>query len=387
MTGGTLSVSGTLLVENLTVAAGASTQVQSGGLVTVRRDYTNSGYLAVWGGLVVERTFTNLATGDVDVYGNMQVDANLDNTGGNFEVHTTGDLTVNGSINNSGGTFTNSGHVYVDANLRNNPGGVLNGSGAWDVNINTINTAGGIITGGLDFCDYDVFNQCLLDNACVSLACSLSCQSTANPLVGGGGGVIDSASLMVCGIAIDAVLSGTNPILLSGSMVGEEARLVWRSNYEQNTLAYTVLRSVDGVSYEQIEQQPAISNTSSPVEYTYRDRGKTGALYYRVTRMDLDGNTVQSNVVTLTNQGALGLALYPNPADGRFQLALSGLPEGIVQIQIFNTMGLRVQQYTLRAAPMQRSLAMPVAIQLAPGTYYVRALSMAGAVQQKLIIQ
>ncbi|MFO0484593.1 MAG: hypothetical protein ACK51A_02905 [Sphingobacteriia bacterium] len=202
MTGGTLSVSGTLLVENLTVAAGASTQVQSGGLVTVRRDYTNSGYLAVWGGLVVERTFTNLATGDVDVYGNMQVDANLDNTGGNFEVHTTGDLTVNGSINNSGGTFTNSGHVYVDANLRNNPGGVLNGSGAWDVNINTINTAGGIITGGLDFCDYDVFNQCLLDNACVSLACSLSCQSTANPLVGGGGGVIDSASLMVCGIAI-----------------------------------------------------------------------------------------------------------------------------------------------------------------------------------------
>lgn len=426
MNGSTLTVNGTLDVDDLTLSAGTTTTVGAAGTLwtdkflanngsmtvngtlnvgtafdtgagsttttngtsTIGGAVTNNGMYNAYGTTTIGGNFNNTSTGQLHVYGDMSVAGGFANSPSLIHIYATGNLTIDGNVDNNGGILINDGYIYVGGNLRNNPGGTLTGSGGtWDVDINAINTAGGFIEGDLDFCDYDMFNACLVSNSCVTMACTLDCADAANPL-NSASGTIDSTDVKSCGISLLYVLSADNPILLQGTLGAAGAELIWRTNYEANADVYKVLRSTNGVSYEQVAAVSAIGNMSQPVEYRLTDTGLPlgSTVYYRVIRSLLDGNQEHSNVVTMAPDMTPSILLYPNPARGQVQVSLTGLAPGAVSLKVYNIMGGEVMNLGIEVPEGQSSISVPLSFNLASGHYYVRATATNGFAVDKLIV-
>jgi len=103
--------------------------------------------------------------------------------------------------------------------------------------------------------------------------------------------------------------------------------LSWATSSESNNAWFTVERSKDGVTYEEVVKQAtkAPGGTSNvELDYTAVDpKPYSGLSYYRLKQTDKDGKETYSLIRTVSFDAAGRLSIYPNPTMG--QVFISGL--------------------------------------------------------------
>jgi uncharacterized repeat protein (TIGR01451 family) len=153
-----------------------------------------------------------------------------------------------------------------------------------------------------------------------------------------------------------------------------DAQLSWTTASETNSAYFTVERSFDGSTFTKVGQVAAQGTSVSASTYAFADKAvaslATGAVYYRLRQVDLDGTAAYSPVRTVrfTQAASVALSLYPNPAVASTTLDLSQLPTtGTYQVQLLDATGRLV-----RSASLGGGLAQPLDLhELATGTYHV----------------
>ncbi|TDE17469.1 ExeM/NucH family extracellular endonuclease [Dyadobacter psychrotolerans] len=131
-------------------------------------------------------------------------------------------------------------------------------------------------------------------------------------------------------ILIGVNFSGALPVNLisfTAKEVNKQIQLNWKTASEINNSHFTVQRSADAVSFEDLAVIDGAGNTSTVKTYSFLDAAPLeGLSYYRLKQLDLDGTTTNSRVVTVKLNGEADreLTVYPNPVTDHVTLKLAG---------------------------------------------------------------
>ncbi|TVT40374.1 hypothetical protein FNT36_12905 [Hymenobacter setariae] len=139
-----------------------------------------------------------------------------------------------------------------------------------------------------------------------------------------------------------------------------DALLSWSTASEVNSAYFEVERSFDGTTFAAIGRVTAQGTKAAASTYTLTDAGvaakATGAVYYRLRQVDLDGTATYSpqRTVSFAKVATVSLNVYPNPVVDRTTLDLSQLPAaGTFQVQLLDATGRAVRTWALGGGQLQ----------------------------------
>lgn len=97
----------------------------------------------------------------------------------------------------------------------------------------------------------------------------------------------------------------TLPISLAsfgGKREGSSNKFTWVTHSEKNNSHFTVLRSTDGSSWQEIGRVEGMGTTAEKNTYSFvEQQPKDGVNYYRLQQTDFDGNTELFSIVSIDN--------------------------------------------------------------------------------------
>ena|SRR6218665_374371 len=120
--------------------------------------------------------------------------------------------------------------------------------------------------------------------------------------------------------------SGPLPIgLLSfnAEVLNSKVNLKWATATEQNNDFFTIEKSTDGVSFNEIATVDGSGNSSSTLEYSTEDPAPVDGLnYYRLKQTDFNGDFNYFHIASVDyKRGMFYSSVYPNPSTGSFTVA------------------------------------------------------------------
>ncbi|MBF9239866.1 T9SS type A sorting domain-containing protein [Hymenobacter sp. BT683] len=148
---------------------------------------------------------------------------------------------------------------------------------------------------------------------------------------------------------------GDNPlpvelIRFEAKAVGADAHLSWTTAQELNNQGFRVQRSLDGVSFVQLDVVAGAGTTTQQQHYTYTEAGvgrqHPGTVYYRLQQVDVSGKATYSPVRAVV-YAPEALSLFPNPAYTYTTLNLGSLPAITFDVTLVDMTGRVVQTHAL----------------------------------------
>jgi hypothetical protein len=127
--------------------------------------------------------------------------------------------------------------------------------------------------------------------------------------------------------------------------VGRTVALTWETASENNNDYFTLLRSKDGESFEEVTILPGAGNSLSATEYRFIDeRPYQGLSYYKLLQTDFNGTETEVGLVLVQmddSPGRLAISSHPNPfSNESVVINLSGLNAGeIVPVIVLDEFG------------------------------------------------
>ncbi len=113
-----------------------------------------------------------------------------------------------------------------------------------------------------------------------------------------------TGTLRVDSLKIFAHVISTLPVELlwfNGRVVGEDVELAWSTGSELNNDHFDIERSADAMSWFAIGEIEGAGNSSTVVDYEFRDDAPfPGTNYYHLRQVDLDGSYSYSHIVAMT---------------------------------------------------------------------------------------
>ena len=138
------------------------------------------------------------------------------------------------------------------------------------------------------------------------------------------------------GTPCSSVILPVELIEFDAAMDQDVVDLTWETATENNSDYFLVERSVNGYNWEVIGKVAASGNSLESQHYLTQDRSPLlGVSYYRLKEVDLDGNTVFSQVRTVNNTAQL--LFYPNPVHG--VLMISGKMDENSEVEVLDIYG------------------------------------------------
>jgi parallel beta-helix repeat protein len=145
--------------------------------------------------------------------------------------------------------------------------------------------------------------------------------------------------------------SGPLPLTLlafTGSKQQGYNNLQWITADEVNTKYFTLERSTNGSSFNQVTTVPANGRGG---KYSYDDHiSIDGRIYYRLKMVDIDGQYAYSPIITLKNDGNSGVSIYPNPANDRLTIN-TGNSFQFGKAGLYDASGRLLQNITITTNP------------------------------------
>lgn len=146
------------------------------------------------------------------------------------------------------------------------------------------------------------------------------------------------------GTPCSSVILPVELIEFDAAMDQDVVDLTWETATENNSDYFLVERSVNGYNWEAIGKVAASGNSLESQHYLTQDRSPLlGVSYYRLKEVDLDGNTVFSQVRTVNNTAQL--LFYPNPVHG--VLMISGKMDENSEVEVLDIYGRNVAAETV----------------------------------------
>jgi hypothetical protein len=179
-----------------------------------------------------------------------------------------------------------------------------------------------------------------------------------------------------------AIGSGTGPlpvVLRSFDAACTESlvELEWITESEINNERFTVCRSSDLQSWEELLSLPGAGNSNAPLTYAAADeRPQEGINYYRLTQTDYDGRFKHFvPIYAFCTEGNVeeSLMVFPNPSDGIFTVLLNDMePTGKIRLQLSDLSGRGLKTFEFESSP--GSLLMIDVSEFPPDTYLLTRL-------------
>lgn len=153
----------------------------------------------------------------------------------------------------------------------------------------------------------------------------------------------------------------------------------WSTASESNNDYFTVEKSADGETFEEVAKIHGSGTTNVAHKYSFNDvEPYIGLSYYRLKQTDFDNKYTYSDVVSVQCEGILmgSLKAYPNPFGGTtITLEIKGLSDMLdVPVQVFDMKGRKVFEKTLttnKSGSIKEDLVFNSS--LAPGIYILKA--------------
>jgi len=120
---------------------------------------------------------------------------------------------------------------------------------------------------------------------------------------------------------------------------GENVWLSWTTASEKNNDYFEVERSIDGRSFDYLDQVKGAGTTTLARHYQTNDKNPiNGINYYRLKQVDFDGTTTYSEIVSIEVTSEK-IELFPNPVAGTLYLRMSDFTTRDVEYQITDLTG------------------------------------------------
>ncbi len=171
---------------------------------------------------------------------------------------------------------------------------------------------------------------------------------------------------------------GTLPVMFDSVRANVKNDLVqigWSNLTEREVKFYMIERSVNGTDFMPIYQQLPSRNLDDKASYTFSDtKPATGSNFYRIRVAIITGKVVSSRILK-AEMGVLkpGFTLYPNPVIGdECTISLASVVKGKYTLEVVNSAGLRIQQFTLNNQGNGITQALTLPAGTMPGIYVIR---------------
>lgn len=231
----------------------------------------------------------NASTGIINITGGLFENSILTNYG---TVNMSGALTVqNGG---SGACLGTGAKINASTiNFGNNTNAIVSPSGKACIRTTTISGSG----------------STKITNSSDLILCGTSTLST------GGNGDISTATVNQNCASCDAALP-IELLYFNGKNMKEFVFLDWATASEKNNDFFSVLRSYDGISFENLANITGSGTSTSTRYYTYKDYdAKTGINYYKLKQTDYDGKSDVSKTLSINRSDLeFNILVYPIPS-------------------------------------------------------------------------
>ncbi len=182
------------------------------------------------------------------------------------------------------------------------------------------------------------------------------------------------------GFYITSAKSNPVPIKLEyfkGTQINKQHLISWKSECLSTEAKFAVQRSIDGVHFTTLTNVTASqARCSQPFDYT-DEHPESGTNYYRLKTMDVDGNFVYSNTVSLVlkAKGFNLLSINPNMINKENAvLKINAGEKSEVSIVISDFSGRLITKQIVQLQPGLNFLELKTA-SLSAGTYHVSGFS------------
>lgn len=152
-----------------------------------------------------------------------------------------------------------------------------------------------------------------------------------------------------CPYFVGAVPLPIELLNFSAKVIDDDVILNWQTGSEVNNNYFTVERTQDGISFEELGVVEGANNSSISISYEMIDLNPfKGLSYYRLKQTDYDGNSVYSNLVAVEVHGKLNdIQVLPNPVDGLGMLTYNSEIDGDADLVIRDIFGNEVLRSNL----------------------------------------
>lgn len=171
----------------------------------------------------------------------------------------------------------------------------------------------------------------------------------------------------------------------------DKVDLRWITSSEVNNNFFTIERSKDALTWEEVLQTQGAGNSNVNIEYFESDYNPYGGVsYYRLKQTDFDGNFEYFNIVPvkvdLSNKGEMNL--FPNPLKrgDELNITLEGIKEDVL-IVIRDAKGQEFYSKAQIHYEDNQLIAVPINVDIPAGFYIVTASSENQIYSQKLLIK
>jgi len=126
--------------------------------------------------------------------------------------------------------------------------------------------------------------------------------------------------------------------------------IYWTTLTEINSLAFSVMRSSDGINFSEIGNVPAAGTSLSPTDYVFRDESPLADIsYYQLEMEDYSGYIDQSGVINLQRNDASGfsiLSIGPNPSANNINISIINDASEKIDYFVYDLAGRKVRTGT-----------------------------------------
>lgn len=174
-----------------------------------------------------------------------------------------------------------------------------------------------------------------------------------------------------------------------------KVKLEWVTATEHNNHFFTIERSRNGATFEEVKRVDGAGNSSTQKAYSAIDENPMeGTSYYRLKQTDYDGKFEYFDLVAIDFQKTANgcvLKVYPNPCMGQCNVELAecdddNSPE--IAVEVIDAAGNKVySRIPERSSKGSFSLSIDTHNNLKPGVYIVRGVSKSEQYNKKVIVK
>ena len=176
---------------------------------------------------------------------------------------------------------------------------------------------------------------------------------------------------------VDSIDCKNTPIELlyfTGESLAEGNLLEWATAVEVNNDYFSILRSVDGVTFEEITRIDGAGDNFTLLEYDFLDQtAPNGRSYYQLVQTDYDGQTSRSNVISLWRNTQQAFSISASVLQDQLQIAYTIPNEVATHFSIFDVQGRTLLNNTEYLPIGNGTMEVDIA-QFSPGLYILNVV-------------